>query len=146
MMCMYLSMWTHSRIYSWKLGPGLILLAKVCPWFLILRNCTVWGQKSWILIFIHKQYFCTTCGQYYKIIRSVTDISRNVIDDHRWCYKLWHHVYDRNWWHLLRLGYNCSAGVIHDDHRMLIINSKDHRSLGPYSQHFIFFVTYELAQ
>ncbi len=33
MMCMYLSMWTHDHIYSWKLGPGLVLLAKVCPWF-----------------------------------------------------------------------------------------------------------------
>jgi len=31
MMCMYLSMWMHAHIYSWKLNPGLDLLAKVCP-------------------------------------------------------------------------------------------------------------------
>ncbi len=33
MMCMYLSMWMHTHIYSWKLSPGLVLLAKVCPWW-----------------------------------------------------------------------------------------------------------------
>jgi hypothetical protein len=33
MMCMYLSMLTHTHINSWKLNPGLILLAKVCPWW-----------------------------------------------------------------------------------------------------------------
>jgi len=33
MMYTYSSMsWTHAHIYSWKLGPGLVLLAKVCPW------------------------------------------------------------------------------------------------------------------
>ncbi len=31
MMSMYSSMWTHDHIYSLKLGPGLVLLAKVCP-------------------------------------------------------------------------------------------------------------------
>ncbi len=24
-------MWMHEHIYSWKLGPGFVLLAKVCP-------------------------------------------------------------------------------------------------------------------
>ena len=28
MMCMYLSMFTHAHNYSWKLGQGLVLLAK----------------------------------------------------------------------------------------------------------------------
>ncbi len=32
MMCMSLSTWTHAHIQSWKLGPGLVLLAKVRPW------------------------------------------------------------------------------------------------------------------
>ncbi len=32
-MCMYLSTWRHAHIYSLKLGPGLVLLAKVCPGF-----------------------------------------------------------------------------------------------------------------
>ncbi len=32
-MCKYLSMWMHVHIYSWKLSPGLVLFAKVCPLF-----------------------------------------------------------------------------------------------------------------
>ncbi len=30
-MCMYLCTRRHAHIYSWKLGPGLALLDKVCP-------------------------------------------------------------------------------------------------------------------
>ncbi len=30
-MCTYVSMLTHAHIYSRKLGPGLVLLARVCP-------------------------------------------------------------------------------------------------------------------
>ncbi len=40
MMCMYSSMWMHGHIYSWKLGPGLILLAEVCPWIQIKKLAT----------------------------------------------------------------------------------------------------------
>ncbi len=29
---MYSSMCMHNHIYSWKLSPSLVLLAKVCPW------------------------------------------------------------------------------------------------------------------
>jgi len=32
MVLIYLATWTHAHIYSWKLGPGLVLFAKVCPW------------------------------------------------------------------------------------------------------------------
>ncbi len=31
MMCIYSSMWMHTHIYTWKLGLGFVLLAKVCP-------------------------------------------------------------------------------------------------------------------
>ncbi len=36
MMCMYSSTWMHDHIYSSKLGLGLVLLAKVCPWLHLL--------------------------------------------------------------------------------------------------------------
>jgi hypothetical protein len=60
MMWMYLSMWTHAHIYSWKLGPGLVLLAKVCPWlsgqkflrefnlnFSEILKCSFWKGNCW---------------------------------------------------------------------------------------------------
>ncbi len=31
-MIVYFSIWTHAHIYSWKLSPGIVLLAKACPW------------------------------------------------------------------------------------------------------------------
>ncbi len=38
-MCIYLSTWKHAHIYSWKLRPGLVLLAKVYP-YLKLKTWT----------------------------------------------------------------------------------------------------------
>jgi hypothetical protein len=47
MVCMYLSTWTHAHIYSWKLGPCLVLLSKVCQWLLLPneRSSLVNGLK-----------------------------------------------------------------------------------------------------
>jgi hypothetical protein len=36
MISTYLFTWMHAHIYSRKLGPGLVLLAQVCPWLHIL--------------------------------------------------------------------------------------------------------------
>jgi hypothetical protein len=38
MMCINSSIWMHAHIYSWKLSPGLVLLAKVIPWTVANRS------------------------------------------------------------------------------------------------------------
>ncbi len=43
MMCMYSRVQMHTQIYSWKLGPGFVLLAKVCPW--LIWFC-FWSSKG----------------------------------------------------------------------------------------------------
>ncbi len=45
----WLSTWMHAHVYSCKLGPGLVLLAKVCPWQNLSHPVPVVGCEASIL-------------------------------------------------------------------------------------------------
>jgi hypothetical protein len=88
-----------------------------------VRICFLW--------FIKIQNSKFHCGMYYKNLRSVTDDYRSVIDNCEWRSKLWHHGYDHNWWHWLRLGHNYSTGIIHDDRNIFTAQANDTNPINP---------------
>ncbi len=72
MMCTYASMWTHTHVYSWKLGPGFVLLAKVCQWLytqygLVACKCLkIMHATNAACCMLHTIHFYETAINFYS--------------------------------------------------------------------------------